>query len=242
MERSPQRPRPPAKLSDLLHYRLNMYALAASAAGVGALALAQPSEAKIIYKPIHKVIPPNSSYGLGLPGGNAFQFQNTTGTGTTIGSARVWWDQLWVDAPGGIQSGGVVGGSGTGRYPSWASDLSKGVTIGSDRHWVREGQMAAETLYKTTGGRHWYRFSGPWPNAKNGFLGLKFNIGRDAHYGWARLNVKVHGYHMTAILTGWAYESRPNKPIIAGKEHGADDASQPGAQPGTLGRLALGRR
>ncbi len=40
-------PRTPSRLSDSLHHRLNMYALAASAAGVGVLALAQPAEAEI---------------------------------------------------------------------------------------------------------------------------------------------------------------------------------------------------
>src|SRR5579863_10427884 len=50
MKRSP-RPRTTANLSDSIHHRLNMYALAASAAGVGVLALAQPIEAKIVYTP-----------------------------------------------------------------------------------------------------------------------------------------------------------------------------------------------
>jgi hypothetical protein len=36
-----------ANLSDSVHQRLNVYALAASAAGVSVLAFAQPSDAKI---------------------------------------------------------------------------------------------------------------------------------------------------------------------------------------------------
>ena len=40
------RPRRAANLSDSVQHKLNMYALAASAAGVGALALAQPAEAQ----------------------------------------------------------------------------------------------------------------------------------------------------------------------------------------------------
>jgi len=43
------RPRKPANFSHSVHHRLDMYALAASAAGVAALALAQPAEAKVIY-------------------------------------------------------------------------------------------------------------------------------------------------------------------------------------------------
>jgi hypothetical protein len=42
-------PRKTANFSRSIHQQLNMYALAAGAAGVGVLALAQPAEAKIVY-------------------------------------------------------------------------------------------------------------------------------------------------------------------------------------------------
>jgi hypothetical protein len=47
---------------ELLHRRLDMYALAASAAGVGLVALAQPAEAKIVYTPSN--IPINVNGGV----------------------------------------------------------------------------------------------------------------------------------------------------------------------------------
>ena len=58
MKRSPRPSRTPSNLSDSVHQRLNMYALAASAAGVGMLALAQPGEARVVYTPAH--IGPNT--------------------------------------------------------------------------------------------------------------------------------------------------------------------------------------
>jgi hypothetical protein len=48
------RPRKTARISDSIHRQLNLYALAASAAGVGMLALAEPAEAKIVYTPTHE--------------------------------------------------------------------------------------------------------------------------------------------------------------------------------------------
>jgi hypothetical protein len=45
-------PRKTTRVSDSLHRQLNMYALAASAAGVSLLALAAPSEAEIISRQI----------------------------------------------------------------------------------------------------------------------------------------------------------------------------------------------
>jgi hypothetical protein len=55
MKRSP-RPRDIVSLSDSVHQRLNSYALAAGAAAVGVLPLAQPADAKIIYTKTHQVI------------------------------------------------------------------------------------------------------------------------------------------------------------------------------------------
>jgi hypothetical protein len=51
------RPRRTASnLSDSIHQQLNMYAVMASSARVGMLALSQPAEAKIVYSPAHKLI------------------------------------------------------------------------------------------------------------------------------------------------------------------------------------------
>src|SRR2546430_13860364 len=66
MKHSPRRREIPAELPDSLHRRLNSYALAASVAGVGMLALARSAEAKIIYTPIHRVINPHDTFKLDL--------------------------------------------------------------------------------------------------------------------------------------------------------------------------------
>jgi hypothetical protein len=45
------------------------------------------------------------------------------------------------------------------------------------------------------------------------------------------------------VLTGYAYETIPNKAIIAGKIKGPDVVTvQSDTAPGSLGRLALGRK
>ena len=96
--------------------------------------------------------------------------------------------------------------------------------------------------------------AGPWFNITNRYLGLKFTIKGKTHYGWARLTVG-RGLALPATLTGYAYETIPDKAIVAGKTNGvADDfthldpgpnASTPGPipetlQPASLGTLALG--
>ena len=91
---------------------------------------------------------------------------------------------------------------------------------------------------------------GPWQNVKDRYLALKFQIKGKTHYGWARLNVKLNKTTITATLTGYAYETIPNKPIIAGKQHSTDDSpvlnpeslETPPSAPATLGILATGAR
>ena len=88
---------------------------------------------------------------------------------------------------------------------------------------------------------------GPWVGKGNGvgnrYLGLKFVIHGKVHYGWARLSVTL-GHHwqygdVSATLTGYAYETIPNKAIITGKTKGEDVIM---FYPDTLGDLAAGRK
>ena len=58
--------RVPSQLSESLHRRLNAYAIAASAVGVGVAALSQPALAEIVYTPAHVLISSNTSYNLDL--------------------------------------------------------------------------------------------------------------------------------------------------------------------------------
>lgn len=73
----------PACLSVSLGRRLNSYALAASAAGVGVLVLAEPAEGKIVYTPAHVKIGYNSEYNLDInhDGITDFIFSNSYSCG-----------------------------------------------------------------------------------------------------------------------------------------------------------------
>ena len=56
----------PSNLSDSIHQQRNMYAVMASAAGVGMLALSHPAEAKIVYTPAHTLIDSGQTVPLDL--------------------------------------------------------------------------------------------------------------------------------------------------------------------------------
>jgi hypothetical protein len=63
---------------------------------------------------------------------------------------------------------------------------------------------------------------GRWGNdPQNRYLGVKFLINGQSHFGWVRLTVKSDKLlSISATITGYAYETVPNKPIFAGTAAG----------------------
>ena len=245
MRNSPGRSHTPVRLSASLNQQLNMYALAASAAGVSLLALAEPAEAKIVYTKVHQDISPNGIYGLDLNHDGTMDFViriHSTLSGYPLSAMEAY--------------GNAVEGSGHFALP-----LSKGAPIGPSQSFIVATSSGGERManaYCSVEGS--CRTSGPWVNVKNRYLGLKFQIDGKTHYGWARLSVAVQNYTVTATLTGYAYETIANKAIRAGQTSGGADATpaqldgaQSGrdpaisaapasdnTQPASLAQLALG--
>jgi hypothetical protein len=210
--------RMPTRLSESLHRQINAYALAASAAGVGVLALTQAAEGKVIYTKTHQVIEGRGDYIIDLNHDGAGDF-------TLYATANDFSTSFYLKVIPYISGNQIWGAA------SSASALKAGVRVG------RRGPFSSfhRVMVHATAS---HRFNGPWANGgkgvKNRYLGLKFLVKGEVHYGWARLNVSCHrqGPPIVGTLTGYAYETIPNKPIIAGQEHGKDEA--------TLGRLAQG--
>lgn len=216
MKHSPRQGKP-RKVSASIHAQLNMYALAASAAGVGVLALAQPLAAKVVYTPVNQVIGANGVYNLDL---------NHDGTVDFL--IQQWnygnWasnNQLLADAAVG---NGVLGK----RY--FASVLAAGASIGPNQHFVAgesNGEVMLSVTHFTTGGTSYVH--GSWANVRNRYLGVQFKINGETHYGWARLSVQRQSFHFTATLSGYAYETIPNTAIKAGQtsDNNADSSTIP---------------
>jgi hypothetical protein len=119
---------------------------------------------------------------------------------------------------------------GTGQY---AAALGTGVRIGSSiKKFRREHDLMGRWI-RTFGSAY---ALGQWPYVKQGYLGLRFYVKGETHYGWARLSMSSRGYPW-ATLTGYAYESIANKPIITGKTKGPDVVT---LEPDGLGALAAG--
>jgi hypothetical protein len=204
--------RKPAKVSDSLQRQLNSYALAASAAGVGMLALAQPAEGRIIYTPIHHVILRGSHFSLDLDHDGVADFYINHRSGcTTDGfcSAALY-------AAGGGSGGNYV--EGLRRIFNFAYALKPRRRIDSTKPFMGFAMYYRFRAQNTSGA-----CSGSWVDVKNRYLGLRFIIKGETHFGWARLNVACNlGSKQIGLLTGYAYETIPSKAIIAGKTKGPD--------------------
>ena len=166
--------------------------------------------------------------------GNAdFVFNNwwTGGNGTSVGPQGTLSILPAQKGDGNAIVGYRTAGQGSLLY--FASALQAGARIGPKRLFLSPNHV--DWMYVAGSS------FGQWKDVRNRYLGFKFAIKAKTHYGWARLNVSFNPTNrkITAILTGYAYETTPNKAIIAGKTKGADDCVD---QPATLGRLALGRK
>jgi hypothetical protein len=231
MAQSSRSRRTPFCFSEVVRRRLDMYALAAGTAAAGALALVQPAHAKVVYTPAHHEMGEDAWYPIALNHARAdFLLANFQSLGNgSASSARFLIEAVEP------RTNGVAGGL------FWASVLKEGALISKGLPFGASEIMASECSgvcgYSGTNGR--------WVNVTDHYLGLKFKIEGKYHYGWARLNVKlVKGqFKIIPTLTGYAYETIPYKPIIAGDtgsadatRHARDDA------PGSLGSLARGTR
>jgi hypothetical protein len=217
-----------ANLSGALDHRLKLYSLAASAAGVSVLALASPSQARIVFTPAHIKLTPNHKLTLDMNHDGIKDFELVD---TAAGSS----DFLEVNA---LQGGNALAQAKTDCNPSvGVAALNAGVLIGKGQTFSNRLYCMAQYIGADGGSL------GSWAGGvKNRFLGLQFMIEGKKHFGWARLSVSTAPYQV--LLTGYAYETKVNKPIIAGKTDGPEDTSAiPAAadeQLGTLGLLAMG--
>jgi hypothetical protein len=243
MPQSIRRKRYPAKLSGSAQRNLSLYALAAGAAGVQLLALAQPSEAEVVYTSAHQAIGRNQTYSFDLnhDGVNDFTIINVYGRGCTY---------IGFHLAARADAGGAIASIPSNPSEHLAKLFRKDAEIGAREGFSPIGANMAVGA-KISGQYFAY---GDWFNVRDGYLGLSFRIDGQVHYGWARFNVitKNQGFRILAILTGYAYETQPNTPIIAGDTGGAADEESL-ATPGigvphqqkaqtvaALGMLALG--
>jgi hypothetical protein len=211
--------------------RLMAYAMAASAAGVGLLATAQPARAEIVFTPAHTT----------FTNGTLFIDLNHDGINDFSLSIYNFDSEVRRLRARGVGTQNGVLCSGSSGYPPLA--LNPGYRIGANERYGtfdRRGAPAVDVVDSKFG----TYVGGPFANVGHRFLGLKFNVNGEAHYGWAVLKVEagVVGNKSTinATLLGYAYDTVAGQSLYAGQGAGEDDKSETIPKAGTLGMLALG--
>jgi hypothetical protein len=216
-----------------LDKQLAAYAMAAAAAGAGILAAAEPAEARIISSEVNINIPLNGGViqfdlnGDGIPdfglSAHIYEFAGAPPMGNFTSWLRV------IPAQAGNEVWGV-----SSDKDQCAVAVRAGVSIDKGRPFAPKALTMVEATGSYTRGRSSHC---PWHGSHPPYLGLKFLIDGEIHYGWARVSTAER----SAVLTGYAYETIPNKPITAGatKETDVEEESE-NAPPMTLQNLALG--
>lgn len=226
---------------------LSWYALAAAAAGVGILGSSQSSEAEIVYTPAHQQIAPNTTINIDLNHDGIADFAIKDAFSTSFFSSFGRLSALPIGQQNQIR-GHVV------SRRAYASALFAGAQVGpEDQFLPGTGVMAAISFLGGKRAPASGTCTAPWANVTQRYLGLKFVITNEMHFGWARLKVScsTQGSMVSGLLTGYAYETIPNRPILTGKEEGTEDTNnasqkngalmgQVALQPASLGRLAQG--
>lgn len=231
----------PVSLSYKLDHKLLGYAVAASAAGVAVAALAQPSQAQVVFTPTHQVIEKNATFNI--------DFNNDGVTDLTLNhyflkcrpsqthqrqpqcnEFKVYQTLFaYGNAPNGVIAGTFD-----------ASALPAGRRVGAGDQFKDHVPMAK----CATAGGSIFVTSGPWLNASNLYLGVTFAIDGETHYGWVRLSVTTPNLfsciEQRILVTGYAYQTEANTPIGTGQTSGGDTVGAVERSQPTLGALALG--
>jgi len=225
---NPKQPRAAARINSTLDKHLATYMTVAAAAGVGALALAPPAEAEIVYTPANAV--------LNMRNPTIVDFNNDGVADLTFYYLGIAYGSYLFAQPGNNKVMNAFTSSGL---------LPWGKRIGPAAY------FAKRELFIDGANHHFgscVSVGGKWINKKGYYLGVQFSIGSETHYGWVRLSVGKLCSGGQAVMTGYAYETVANKPIIAGKASGfavADAGGHgllpaPSQPPASLGMLALG--
>ena len=229
-------------LDEVLERRLLLYALAAGAT----FAAAPPAVGKVVFTPHKQTLEAAYGYELGIDLNNdgvvdfmLFDTVQTISITCSDGLTRLSGhppDSSGCTFREGQLRLADVGPRGEvvdspSHYPA---DLGPGARIGPGsvfRKPINYGSLEVGYIRSAS--------KGNFINVTDKFLGVKFAINGRAHYGW--IGFSSVDSNFAATLIGWAYETEPDKPIVAGDRGEKGDAVallMPG--PTSLKLLAMG--
>jgi hypothetical protein len=231
---------------------LRLYSLAAGAAGVSILALHSPASAEVVFTPVHAKISTGGQFPIDLNHDGVVDFLLIDRTSFETGVSCSFCGQN-LNVTGQGNSGAAVVGQSRGTRRA-ASALTAGAVIGSSDTFLNAQNTPVLMASGFNDDNSFFNIYGKFSETKNRFLGLKFEIQGQVHFGWARfavVAVKKNGSvpFIVALLNGFAYETVPNQAITAGATSSSSEvrlksdrtgSSQSKQETATLGWLAGG--
>jgi hypothetical protein len=205
--------------SNTFNRQIGLYSLAAATAGVSLLALAQPAAGEVAVTRKTIQIPVTTSdmphpVRISMANNGVDNFSFSLISFPANGNTYPLRDLILYGASSNANP--VIGCCSLHAY---ASPLQRGASIGPSSGTVGFGPYG--NIERTYAGQAVRRLRGYWGgDLKDRYVGVRFLIGGQTHYGWIRLTVMTStdpkGPAMSAKITGYAYETVANKPIKAG--------------------------
>lgn len=186
--------------------------LTLTVAAVSILLLAGPAGAQILYTPVNAQIPVGGSYYLDVNHDGVPDFtvrSQLLQDYCQFGDGYAW--NLSI-TPG--RGNAVVVNAN-----EFVMALPGGARIDSNRSFSADSALLTGLAW----GRCGSGISGEWLNLPNRYVGLQLRLhgANDVHYGWAKLSdaayIDQQGHlHTSTFLQGFAYQTLPGVPIMAG--------------------------
>lgn len=259
-------------LNTNLNKALISYMAAACAAGGAILAEAMPAEGEVVYTPTNTPILMGTPVSLDLNNDGVIDFtlSNNAGPRRPPSCSPCTFGEHGSLKVSPLQAGNEIWGVSSSVYKLTSNARRKrlqkkpttvqeaaaavewGVVVGNGPGRSFQSQalpMDSSNSFYYFGGGGTVNSFGPWGKGRKGtgpYLGFKFLVDGQVHYGWARVDVKANFLKLSATLTGYAYETVANRPIITGFTHGTAETSSDASQEkqpavaGSLGQLAAG--
>ncbi len=201
---------------DHLNGQLARYSLAAAAAGVSMLALLAPAAGEVVVT--KKTIP----IPLGTDGTPDFVKISMANNGVDNVTLSFYQSGTYRHLNARVENSGSALRVGTGPgFDVYFGALRRGAMIGPSNAPSSFNEAGIIEISDSAPAGSSKFFRGSWGGSpKNRYLGVRFLMNGQTHYGWIRLTVttnpKPHTAIMSATITGYAYETAPNKAIAAG--------------------------
>ena len=202
----------------VLDRRLLVYSLAVGTT----LVSVTPSNAEVLFTPSHAVL-------RGYSGRLGIDLDHDGSDDFMLFIRPVPCCSGYGSAPGLVANGGASNKVATTGPYRFAEALNRTARIEQGRPFAAWAVMSSAFGYLL------------WHDAEDKFLGVRFLINGQVHYGWIGFrSVSVAYPVITAKLGGWAYETQPNQSILAGDTGTASSGGMGSIEPSSLEVLSAG--